>query len=81
MNEGDPVVVENLDGEKTEGELVAKTGKRSDEVTFPRGSEGKQTTIAAYWWGKVEPAEEVYRVRLGEKVYSYPASKVSEVDE
>jgi hypothetical protein len=80
MKTGDPVVVENIDGETAQGEITAilATTVSEFEAEF---LDVQGATVYDYWRGHgVDPDAPVVQVTLGDGVYSYPADRVEVLD-
>jgi len=91
MQQGDPVLVKNMDGEQARAVIAEITDKVAAEATIPKGDE--EVSVSRYWGGSVDPDEGIVVVRFlktvthdnrpagyGEKTYSYPESKVEPQD-
>lgn len=79
MKTGDPVVVENIDGEQAEGEITAISATTVSEWSV-EWLEAENATLYDYWGEDGDPDAPVVQVTLGDGVYSYPADRVEVLD-
>jgi len=81
MQPGDTVEVTNLDGETTEGEILAVTEDTLVDSSVPWWKDDRN--LWDYWRGvdDVSPDDQIVKVQLGEKTYDYPKTRVEVLED